>query len=111
MIKVGCGDEGGGKTLEKSGAEVEGFTLMLTFEFLLDKFSRILQDLSSSILDLEKGTSGGIIDADSGIVVEVVSLLMMFVSTLDVCTVTSKFLVFLIFYSTEASSCNETLCI
>lgn len=38
---------------------------MLTFESLLDKFLEMFEDLSSSVLDLEVGPSGGVTVVDS----------------------------------------------
>ena len=109
IFKDGCGDEGGGKVLDETWTNIEVFSPILTFEPFSDKFLGMFEVLSSSVLDLELGDSGGITLIDLGIEVEVVSFVMMFGSTLDVCTVTYEFLVSSVFDSTVTSFYGVTL--
>lgn len=71
-------------------------------------FSGMFEDLSSSILDMELGPSGGITLVDIGIEVEIGSLDEMFVSIVDVFTLTYRLLVSSVFDSIMGTSLGET---
>ena len=75
----------------------------MTFESLLDKFPEMSKELTSFVLVFLVGPSGGIIVFNSRVVVEVVSLFMMFVSTL-----TSRLLVSSTLNLIEASLHGKT---
>lgn len=82
-IEVINGDDGGGCVIEES---IKAVSPILKFESLLDKCPTMYEDLTSSVLDLVVGPLSGINAFSSGVVVEAVSLFMMFLSTLYVFT-------------------------
>lgn len=55
IVELGSGDECGvGGIYEVSREDVEVFSTTVTFESILDNFSRIFEGVPSSILDLER---------------------------------------------------------
>lgn len=90
IVKVGGGEEsGGGGTVEVSREDVEVFSSIVTLEPLLDNFSRMFEDIPTSILDLKIGPSGGVIVVVSGSKVKIGLSELMFIFTLDAFAVTS----------------------